>query len=72
MRLWPSGGLLRQRDLLKFWTAQGVGEFGSQISQIAIPLVAAIKLHASAFEVAALVTVPFLPFLLFSLPAGAA
>jgi len=70
VRLWPSGGLWRHHDFLKLWTAQGVSEFGSQISQIAIPLVAVIGLHASAFEVAALETVLFLPFLLFSLPAG--
>src|SRR5207244_13152427 len=40
------------------------------ISQIALPLVAVLSLHATAFQVAALGTVDFLPFLLFTLPAG--
>jgi MFS family permease len=37
---------------------------------LALPLAAIDVLHASAFEVAALTTVEFLPFLLVSLPAG--
>src|SRR4029453_13817018 len=41
-----------------------------QISQLAIPLAAILVLDASAFEVALLGTVEFLPFLLFALPAG--
>lgn len=37
---------------------------------LALPLAAILVLDASAFEVAALTTVEFLPFLLFALPAG--
>jgi MFS family permease len=37
---------------------------------LVLPLVALLTLHASAFEVAALSVVDFLPFLLFTLPAG--
>jgi MFS family permease len=68
--VWPQGGLWRQGDFLKLWGAQSVSQFGSNISQIAIPLVAVLVLDATAFEVAALGTVEFLPFLLFTLPAG--
>jgi len=68
--LWPRGGLWRHADFLKLWTAQGVSQFGSQISGLALPLVALYALHATAFQVAALGTVEFAPFLLFSLPAG--
>src|SRR5438132_2177012 len=68
--LWPRGGLWRHADFLKLWTAESVSQFGSNISQIALPLVAVLSLHATAFQVAALGTVDFLPFLLFSLPAG--
>src|SRR5207302_624707 len=64
------GSLWRHRDFLKLWSAQTVSELGSQVSQLAIPLAAIIVLHASAFEVALLGTVEFLPFLLFALPAG--
>src|SRR5437763_6403114 len=69
-RLWPQAGLWRHGDFLKLWSAQTVSQFGSAVSQVAIPLVAVLTLHASAFEVAALSTVEFLPFLLFTLPAG--
>ena len=70
MRLWPTGGLWRQPDFLKLWSAETVSQFGTQISQLALPLAAIDILHASAFQVAALTTVEFLPFLLVSLPAG--
>jgi MFS family permease len=70
VRLWPEGGLWRRSDFLKLWSAETVSQFGTQISQLALPLAAIDVLHASAFEVAALTTVEFLPFLLVSLPAG--
>jgi MFS family permease len=70
MRLWPTGGLWRHGDFLKLWSAETVSQFGTQISQVALPLVAVIALDASAFQVAALGTVEFLPFLLFTLPVG--
>jgi len=55
---------------MKLWIGQSISEFGTQVSQLAIPLVAVLVLDASAFEVASLGTVEFLPFLLFTLPAG--
>jgi MFS family permease len=69
-RLWPTGGLWRHRDFLKLWSAETVSQFGTQVSQLALPLVAILVLDASAFEVAALATIEFLPFILFTLPAG--
>ena len=68
--LWPTGGLWRHSDFLKLWSASTVSLFGTQISQLALPLAAVLVLDASAFEVAALGTVEFLPFILFTLPAG--
>jgi MFS family permease len=70
MKLWPTGGLWRHPEFVKLWSAETVSQFGTQISQLALPLAAIDVLHASAFEVAALATVEFLPFLLVSLPAG--
>ena len=70
MRLWPAGGLWRHPDFAKLWSAQTVSQFGTQFTLLALPLAAIDVLHASAFEVAALTTVEFLPFLLVSLPAG--
>jgi MFS family permease len=70
MRLWPSGGLWRHPDFLKLWSAETVSQFGTQISLLALPLVAIDVLHVSAFKVAALTTAEYLPFLLVTLPAG--
>jgi MFS family permease len=70
LRLWPRGGLWRHADFLKLWSAETVSQFGTQVSFLAIPLVAVLVLDASTFEVAALGVVDFLPFILFTLPAG--
>jgi MFS family permease len=68
--LWPSGGLWRHGDFLKLWSAETISQFGSQIGQLALPLVAILVLDATTFQVAALTTVDFMPFILFTLPAG--
>ena len=44
---------------------------GSQVSVLAIPLIAAVVLNASPFEMGVLRTVSFLPVLILGLPAGA-
>ena len=64
------GGLLRDPDFAKLWTAETVSQLGTQVSQLAIPFVAIEILRASTFEVALLNVVDFLPFLLVGLPAG--
>ena len=63
--------LIRNRDFQKLWTAQSISVFGSQISQLAIPLAAAVLLKVEPFAFAMLGTIEFLPFILFTLPAGA-
>jgi MFS family permease len=68
--LYPRGGLWRHRDFMNLWVGQTISEFGTQVSQLAIPLVAVLALDASAFEVASLGTVEFMPFIIFTLPAG--
>jgi MFS family permease len=70
MKLWPTGGLWRHPDFVKLWSAETVSQFGTQFTQLALPLAAIDVLHVSAFQVATLTTVEFLPFLLVSLPAG--
>ena len=64
------GGLWRHRDFLSLWGAETISQFGTQVSLLALPLVAIIVLDESAFKVAALTSVEFMPFLLFTLPAG--
>jgi MFS family permease len=68
--LWPRGGLWRHADFLKLWSAETVSQLGSQVSLLALPLVAIITLEVSAFEVALLSVIEFAPFILVSLPAG--
>jgi len=63
--------LVRQPDFLKLWAAETISVFGSQISGLAIPLVAALILKVEPFAFALLGTIEFLPFILFTLPAGA-
>ncbi|HEX5828480.1 MAG TPA: MFS transporter [Candidatus Limnocylindrales bacterium] len=66
----PSRDLLRHPDFLKLWTAETISVFGSAVTQLALPLIAATTLEVSPFEFGLLTTVELLPFILFSLPAG--
>ncbi|QMU71020.1 MFS transporter [Streptacidiphilus sp. P02-A3a] len=65
------GSLWRHRDFLLLWSGQTVDQFGTQVSWLAVPMIAIVTLHASKFEVAALSAAGALPVLLVSLPAGA-
>ena len=67
----PSPTVWRNGAFMRLWSAETVSQLGSQVSAVALPLVAIVVLHASAFEVALLGTIEMLPFILFSLPAGA-
>jgi MFS family permease len=62
--------LWRHPDFLRLWTAETVSQVGTQVTQLALPLVAIVVLVATPFEVALLGTVAFLPFILLGLPAG--
>jgi MFS family permease len=66
----PTGGLWSHPDFLKLWTGQSISELGSQVSQLAIPWLAAVELHASPLAFSLLGVLGFLPFILFALPAG--
>ena len=63
-------GLFHHPNYRKLWSAATVSLFGTQVSQIAIPFIAAVVLNASPGEVGLLTTIEFLPFLIFTLPAG--
>lgn len=62
--------LWRSRDFALLWGGQTVSEVGTRISGVAVPLLAADTLRASVFQVALLTFLAWLPYLLFSLPAG--
>ena len=66
----PSGALWSHPDFIKLWSGQSISELGSQVSQLAIPWLAAVGLHASPFAFSLLGVLGFLPFILFALPAG--
>jgi MFS family permease len=63
--------VFHNRDFVHLWWAETVSQLGSQVTLIALPLVAILVLHATTFEVGALTAVEFSPFVLFGLPAGA-
>ncbi len=64
------GGLWRDRDFMKFWSAETFSLLGSQVSLVAIPLLAVTSLTASPFEMGMLNAAQFAPFLLLTLAAG--
>jgi MFS family permease len=65
------GGLWHHLDFRRLWIGETVSQFGSAISQLALPLVAILVLHASTFEVGLIATFEMLAFLVVGLPAGA-
>ncbi|HET8684918.1 MAG TPA: MFS transporter [Micromonosporaceae bacterium] len=67
----PQLGLLRDHDFRQLFVADTISQLGTQVSQLALPLVAVVTLKATELEVGLLVTLEFLAFLLVGLPAGA-
>jgi MFS family permease len=65
------GDLTRYPDFLKFWVSDSVSLFGAQITLLALPMTAAILLHATPAQMGLLVALQSLPIALFSLHAGA-
>jgi len=61
----------RHRDFLLLWGGQTVSEMGSQVTVLALPLVAVVLLDASAFQVGLLSAAETSAYLLVALPAGA-
>jgi len=65
------GGLHAHRDFRLLWGGETVSELGTQISILAVPLLAVRSLHASTFDVALLTATSTVGFLVAGLPAGA-
>jgi predicted MFS family arabinose efflux permease len=64
-------GVARDGDFARFWAAQSVSQVGTQFSEVALPLLAALSLGATPMGVGLLATAAGLPHLLFGLFAGA-
>jgi MFS family permease len=63
-------GVLRDPDFARLWSATTISWFGTQITILALPLVAILLLHAGPAQMGLLVAVETIPFLLIGLPAG--
>ncbi|MDP9365528.1 MAG: MFS transporter [Chloroflexota bacterium] len=64
------GGLWRDADFLKLWAALSVSLMGTQVTALALPLIAALTLDASPLQMGVLAAAGQVPFVLVSLPAG--
>ena len=63
-------GLWRNPEFMKLWTSMTITSFGAQITNLALPLTAAVMLHATPWQMGVLVALETLPFALVSLHAG--
>ena len=66
----PPGDLLHDATYRRLWTSILISSFGGQVTMLALPLTAAVLLHASPTQMGLLTMMETLPFVLFSLPAG--
>lgn len=65
-------GLIRgHRDFRRLWIGETVSQFGSQVSMLAVPLIAVLTLRAGAFQVGALTAMGYAAFPVVGLLAGA-
>ncbi len=64
------GGLWRRPDFVRLWTSMTITSFGAQITNLALPLTAAVMLAATPMQMGVLVALETLPFALVSLHAG--
>ena len=66
----PDGDLLRDPTYLRLWSSILTSSFGNQVMMLALPLTAAVLLHATPTQMGLLTAIELSPFLIFSLPAG--
>jgi MFS family permease len=62
--------LLRDRVYRRLWTSILISSFGGQVTLLALPLTAAVLLHAAPTQMGLLTAMEIVPFALFSLPTG--
>ena len=63
-------GLWLSRDFRRLWVSLTVTAYGTQITNLALPLTAALLLHATPLQMGILIALETLPFALCSLHAG--
>ena len=62
--------LLRDAVYRRLWLSILISSFGGQVTLLALPLTAAVLLHASPTQMGVLTAAEIIPFVLFSLPSG--
>ncbi len=62
--------LLRDATYRRLWTSILISSFGGQVTLLALPLTAAVLLHAAPTQMGLLTAMELAPFVLFSLPTG--
>jgi MFS family permease len=62
--------LFRQRDFALLFTGQSASQFGSQVTYVAVPLIAVLLFHATPMQAGVLGALNMAPFLLFGLFVG--
>jgi MFS family permease len=65
------GSLWHDGNFMRMWGGQAFSQFGAQITELAIPVLAVLILHATEFEVGLLTASGVAAFLIVGLPAGA-
>lgn len=71
MRGTRKSGLFGHHDFRQLFLGDTISQFGSQLTGLALPVLAIRVLHAGAFQMGLLGTFEFLAFLVIGLPAGA-
>ena len=66
----PKEDLLRDFVYRRLWTSILISSFGAQITLLALPLTAAVLLHATPIQMGLLTFMEVSPYVLFSLPSG--
>jgi MFS family permease len=66
----PPDGVLRNHDFVRLWAGETVSLFGTQVTQLALPLVAILTLNATVFQIGILNAAQYAPIVVVSLFAG--
>jgi MFS family permease len=66
----PPRDLLRDATYRRLWRSILISSLGGQVTMLALPLTAALLLHASPTQMGVLTAMEIVPFVLFALPSG--
>ncbi len=69
-KLVPANDLLRDFVYRRLWVSILISSFGAQITLLALPLTAAVLLHATPTQMGLLTFMEIFPYVLLSLPSG--